>query len=208
MSLLFYFSCNSLGDVRSPQKTGNGTSAAPASRAVTEASALLVPNAEKPLGQRIATALRSVETIFIILCVAVIVVLAVLFAVPGDVIWVVYLVVYGIQRLPVIVLLTIILINRNETEGPGALSKLIILSAALLALLNDLPVTVWAEVCLFPLSSHSIALSYSFPRPFAFLSFFLSFFSSCSLCLNSLITLLQTSLLTSISCSHSLSSSL
>lgn len=115
---------------------------------MTEASALLVPNAEKPLGQRLATALKSVETIFIILCVAVIVVLGVLFVIPGDVVWVAYLVAYGIQRLPIIVLLTVILINRNETEGPGALSKLIILSAALLALLNDLPVTVWAEVLL------------------------------------------------------------
>lgn len=143
----------SLGSLRSPAsaKAGTGASAAPASRAVTEASALLVPNADKPLGQRLRTALRSPEALFVALCVAVLAVLAVLFAIRGDIVWIIWLVAYGIQRLPIIVLLTIILINRNESEGPGALSKLIILSAALLALLNDLPVTVWAEVPLLPL---------------------------------------------------------
>ena len=126
---------------------GNAAAAAPRDRAVTEASALLVPaGAGVPLVERVRGAVASVEAVFLVLALAVMAALAVLFSVGGDAAWVAWLVLYGVQRLPIVVLLTIILINRNESEGPGPLNKLIVLSAALLALVNDLPVTVWAEI--------------------------------------------------------------
>ena len=56
------------------------------------------------------------------------------------------MVTWGIQRVPVVVLLLLIVSNHKETEGPSVASKILLVLASLIYLVNDLPISVWAEM--------------------------------------------------------------
>jgi len=62
--------------------------------------------------------------------------------------FIVFMITYGLQRLPIVILAIWIVFNMPRTviEGPSPSSKLILLFASILDLVNNLPVTVWASI--------------------------------------------------------------
>jgi hypothetical protein len=76
---------------------------------------------------------------------------------PGDQpYYIFFLVAFGIQRVPVIILVAFIIFSfpENKIEGPLISSRVILLIATILDTVNNLPVTLWAEIiedpeCLF-----------------------------------------------------------
>lgn len=58
-----------------------------------------------------------------------------------------YLVCYGLQRLPLLVLsLAIVLARGANAEGPSKKSKIILFCATILDLLTDLPLSTWSYI--------------------------------------------------------------
>eukprot|EP01128_Nolandella_sp_AFSM9_P008814 TRINITY_DN5484_c0_g1_i1.p1 TRINITY_DN5484_c0_g1~~TRINITY_DN5484_c0_g1_i1.p1 ORF type:complete len:331 (+),score=25.17 TRINITY_DN5484_c0_g1_i1:360-1352(+) len=111
--------------------------------------AALVPRAE-PTSSSFKDFFFSLESLFTLMLLIVMTSLFFLFAFStqkfSEAEWVTYLVLYAVQRLPVAALMIVILLNKNEAEGPGPLSKFFLISACLCTLVNDLPLTLWSEV--------------------------------------------------------------
>lgn len=64
---------------------------------------------------------------------------------------VLYLVCCGIQRLPILVLMLMIVLKKAaSTEGPSKKSKLILLTATLINFFCNLPLTTWSYILTFP----------------------------------------------------------
>jgi len=59
-----------------------------------------------------------------------------------------FLVAFALQRLPVLILALIIVFDfpKNQIEGPKNSSRAILLIAALLDTINNIPVTLWADI--------------------------------------------------------------
>jgi len=57
-----------------------------------------------------------------------------------------FIVIFSIQRVPYILILIFIIFGGKKDNGPNLLSKLILGVGALINVLNDLPITMWAEL--------------------------------------------------------------
>jgi len=65
-----------------------------------------------------------------------------------EIFFISFMIAYGLQRVPVLVLAFWIVFNIPKTpiEGPSLSSKIILLFASVLDLVNNLPVTIWARI--------------------------------------------------------------
>jgi hypothetical protein len=121
-------------------------------KVVNEAAPLLV----KPL--TVYDLVFSWETLFLFLFILYLGALVLHIFIPNknllETFWIVYLVVYFIQRIPIIVLVMIILLQKG---GPIRTSKVFLAVGTVLYLCNDLPLKVWTHI--FHVSTSSVVFS-------------------------------------------------
>lgn len=58
--------------------------------------------------------------------------------------WILLLVLYGLQWLPVVILTCVIISNPNYEEGPSFISRMVLIVGVVLGVVNYIPITTWA----------------------------------------------------------------